>query len=118
MSTDSLASKRVISNKREFSLKSFFLQLELLLILILVFVIFFNGVLSPYFLNVDSILGSSMTFLDKAFIVFPMVLIMIMREIDISVGSTVALSAVIMSVLYTVSVSMTGAIIICVIVVV
>ena len=116
MSTDSLASKRVISNKREFSLKSFFLQWEWLLILILVFVIFFNGVLSPYFLNVDSILGSSMTFLDKAFIVFPMVLIMIMREIDISVGSTVALSAVIMSVLYNAGVPMAAAIIICLLV--
>ncbi|MEJ8778207.1 ABC transporter permease [Pseudogracilibacillus sp. ICA-222130] len=116
MSTDSLASKRIISNKREFSLKNFFLQWEWLLILILVFVIFFNGFLSPYFLNIDSILGSSMTFLDKAFIVFPMVLIMIMREIDISVGSTVALSAVIMSVLYNAGVPMVAAIIICLLV--
>src|SRR5699024_8865838 len=116
MSTDSLASKRVIYNKREFSLKSFFLQWEWLLILILVFVIFFNGVLSPYFLNVDSILGSSMTFLDKSFIVFPMVLIMIMREIDISVGSTVAFSAVTMGVLYNVGVPMSIAVLICVLV--
>src|SRR5699024_9130866 len=106
MSTDSLASKRVISNKREFSLKSIFLQCEWLLILNLVFVILFNGVLSSYIFYVDSILGLSMTFLDKAFIVFPMVLFRIKREIDICVGSTVAVSAVIMSVLYNAGVPM------------
>lgn len=41
-----------------------------------------------------------MTFLDKAFIVLPMVFIMILGDIDISVASIVALSSVIMADLY------------------
>lgn len=116
MARNNPISTRTILNKREFSWKTFFLQWEWLLILILVLILMMNSLISPYFLNFNSITGSTMTFLDKAFIVFPMVLIMIMREIDISVGSTVALSAVTMGVLFSAGVPMIVAIIICLLV--
>lgn len=54
-----------------------------------------------------------MTFLDKAFMVFPMVMIMILRDIDISVSSTVALASVVMAHLYTLGVPMELAVVIC-----
>lgn len=75
-----------------------------------------NSSISPYFLNTQSILDSTMTFLDKAFIVFPMVMIMIMREIDISVGSTVALSSVVMATAYGAGLPMGLAIVLCLLV--
>nr|WP_106782298.1 ABC transporter permease [Lysinibacillus timonensis] len=89
-----------LASEKEFSLKSFFLQWEWLLIFILLLVFIVNSILSPYFLNTDSLLGATTTFLDKAYIVFPMAFIMIMRDIDISVGSTVALSSVVMATVY------------------
>lgn len=91
---------RHLSNKKNFSWKSFFLQWEWLLIIILLSVFIINSNLSPYFFNLDSLLNAPMTFLDKAFIVFPMALIMILRDIDISVGSIVALSSVVMATVY------------------
>jgi rhamnose transport system permease protein len=48
----------------------------------------------------DIILSAPMNFLDKAFIVFPMMMVIILGRIDISVASNVALSAVLMAVLY------------------
>ncbi|MEE8441630.1 MAG: ABC transporter permease, partial [Spirochaetia bacterium] len=55
-------------------------------------------------------------FLDKAFIVFPMMLVMILGRIDISVASTVALSAVIMAVAYNAGLPMPLAIVLCLVV--
>ncbi|MCF6411393.1 ABC transporter permease [Pseudalkalibacillus salsuginis] len=91
---------RTISGEREFTWKKFFLQWEWMLVLILISIFMMNSSISPYFFNFINIADATMTFLDKAFIVFPMVMIMIMREIDISVGSTVALSSVVMAMLY------------------
>lgn len=116
MEKNDYINNRIILNKREFSWKTYFLQWEWLLVLILALIIVVNSTLSPYFLNYNSITGATMTFLDKSFIVFPMVLIMIMREIDISVGSTVALSAVTMGVLYNAGVPMILALLICILV--
>ncbi|WP_226037454.1 ABC transporter permease [Aquibacillus saliphilus] len=93
-------STRTINNTQEFSWKRFFLQWEWMLVALIIIIFLINSSISPYFLNYLSISDATMTFLDKAFIVFPMVMIMIMREIDISVGSTVALSSVVMASLY------------------
>ncbi|MEX3622098.1 ABC transporter permease [Viridibacillus arvi] len=93
---------RKLEAHKPFSTKQFFLQWEWLLVLILIGVMALNTLLSPYFLNVTSLRDATMIFLDKSFIVFPMAFIMIMREIDISVGSTVALSSVVMATAYNV----------------
>ncbi|WP_046174279.1 ABC transporter permease [Domibacillus indicus] len=109
--------QRTLEADRPFSAKQFFLQWEWLLAFILIGVIALNTSLSPYFLNISSLRDATMVFLDKAFIVFPMALIMIMRDIDISVGSTVALSSVVMAVAYnSLGVPMGAAVVICLIV--
>ncbi|WP_088105629.1 ABC transporter permease [Halalkalibacter urbisdiaboli] len=109
--------QRRLSHKQEFSLKNFFFQWEWVLIFVLLFVMIINTNLSPYFLNAAGLRDATMIFLDKAFIVFPMVMIMILRDIDISVGSTVALSSVVMATLYNnVGVPMEVAVIICLLV--
>lgn len=104
---------RLVQNKKPFSLKSFFFQWEWLLVLIFIAVNLFNASLSPYYLNFDNLRDATMSFLDKAFIVLPMVLVMILGDIDISVASTVALSSVIMADLYSMGVPMELAIVIC-----
>ncbi|MBT2720530.1 ABC transporter permease [Bacillus sp. ISL-46] len=100
-------------NKKSFSLKSFFLQWEWLLVLLFILVNIINTSLSPYYLDFNSLRDATMTFLDKAFMVFPMVLIIILRDIDISVASIVALASVIMAHLYTLGVPMELAVVIC-----
>ncbi|MED4783798.1 ABC transporter permease [Brevibacillus choshinensis] len=105
--------KRVIIGSKEFSWKTFFLQWEWMLVLIFILVNVINTNLSPYYLNADSLRDATMTFLDKAFIVLPMVFVIILGDIDISVASIVALSSVVMADLYTMGVPMGPAVVIC-----
>lgn len=91
---------RVITNKQEFGWKRFFFQWEWMLVLLFILIHLMNAYLSSYYFNTDSLRDATMTFLDKAFIVLPMVFVMILGDIDISVASTVALSSVIMADLY------------------
>lgn len=108
---------RKLEAHKPLTFKSFFLQWEWLLVLIFMAVLIMNTLISPYFLNITSLRDATMIFLDKSFIVFPMAFIMIMREIDISVGSTVALSSVMMATAYNVlGMPMEIAIIICLVV--
>jgi len=75
-----------------------------------------NGALTPFYLNANNLIGATMTFLDKAFIVLPMAFVIILADIDISVASTVALSSVIMAVLYNSGMPMGLAMIVCLLV--
>lgn len=103
--------RRIIA-KQDFTLKGFFFQWEWMLILIFIIVNIINANLSPYYLNFENLRDATMTFLDKAFIVLPMAFILILGEIDISVGSIVALTSVIMATLYNAGVPMELAIMI------
>lgn len=107
---------RVIADQKPFDWKAFFIRWEWMLVAIFILVNIINANLSPYYLDFYNLRDATMAFLDKAFIVFPMVMIMILRDIDISVGSTVALSSVIMADLYQMGVPMGLAMIICLIV--
>lgn len=84
-----------------------------MLILLFLIVNVINTNLSPFYLDSVGLRDATMTFLDKAFMVFPMVMIMILRDIDISVSSTVALASVVMAHLYTLGVPMELAVVIC-----
>ena len=69
---------------------------ETVLALLLIATIVMNSLLSPYFLDVDNLFDSTYTFSEKAMIALPMSLLIISREIDVSVASIIALSAVLM----------------------
>jgi len=92
--------EKTLSIEKTWSWKQFFLQWEWLLALILVLVHVINSLISPYYLNVGTFLNAPMNFLDKAFIVFPMMMVIALGRIDISVASNVALTSVLMAVLY------------------
>lgn len=55
-----------------------------------------NALASPYFLNIWNLSDATFNFTEKAIIVLPMAMLIIAREIDLSVASTIALSSTIM----------------------
>ncbi len=50
----------------------------------------------PYFLNIWNLSDATFTFTEKAIVVLPMAMLIIAREIDLSVASTMALSSTVM----------------------
>lgn len=103
---------RNIESDRKFNLRSFILQWEWLLVLLLVAINVMNIFLSPNYWDFNSIMSAIQMFLDKAILVFPMMLVILLGDIDISVASTMALSGVIMGVSYQAGVPMPLAIVI------
>jgi rhamnose transport system permease protein len=92
--------EKTLSTEKPWNWKHFFFQWEWLLAVIFILVHIINSVISPYYLNANTFLNAPMNFLDKAFIVFPMMMVIILGNIDISVASNVALSSVLMAVLF------------------
>ena len=91
---------KTLKTEKPWSWRNFFFQWEWLLAIIFVLVQVINSSISPYYLNIGTFLNAPMNFLDKAFIVFPMMMVIILGRIDISVASNVALTSVLMGVLY------------------
>ncbi len=84
-----------------------------MLVLIFIIINIINASITEYYLDAGSLLDATMSFLDKSFMVLPMVFVIILGEIDISVGSTLALSSVVMGVLFSKGVPMPAAVIAC-----
>lgn len=93
-------SSRTILNERPFSARRFFLQWEWMLVVLFLMVNVMCASLSPNYLVFDNIMSAVQMFSDKAILVFPMMLVILLGDIDISIASTMALSAVIMGVSY------------------
>ena len=66
----------------------------LALVLVLEFVLF--SMLSPYFLDVDTLSDATFNFTERALVALPLALLIIAGEIDISVAAIIALSSVAM----------------------
>jgi rhamnose transport system permease protein len=113
---DSRVQEIEISAHKEWSWRTFFFQWEWLLVVVLLLVVAANTWLSPYFLTLSTFINTPATFLDKGFMVFPMMLVIILGRIDISVASTVALSAVIMAVSFNAGLPMPLAVMLCLLV--
>lgn len=72
------------------------LRWEVILLAILAAICVFNALASPYFLNLYNLFDSTQIFSEKAILALSMTLILIVRDIDLSVASIIALvSAVI-----------------------
>lgn len=99
------------------SVFKFLLKWESILFIIFILLNVVNSMISPYYLSFNGLMDASLSFLDKSFIVFPMAMIILIGEIDISVAATVALSSVLMGVSYNAGngVSMVAAIAICIV---
>ena len=66
---------------------------ELILFLVLILVFFINSNISPYFLDLVNLVDSTFLFSEKAIVALIMTLIIISRQIDLSVASIISISA-------------------------
>ena len=96
-------SGRTISAVRERSLKSLMFRWEFLLVLIFVGVNAMNISISPYYLDAYNLFTNINGFLTKALIALPMAYILLLGDIDLSVGGNVCLSATILGIVYNAS---------------
>ncbi len=79
---------------RRFS--DFALRWETILVGLLVLSVVVNSLLSPYFLDLYNLLDSTFNFSEKAIIALGMALLIMVREIDLSVAAIVALCSLLM----------------------
>jgi rhamnose transport system permease protein len=89
-------SRHVIADRQPARLKAVLGQWESLLALLLVMVFTGNALLQPNFLDLGNLLDGTSAFSEKALIALPMALLILCREIDISVAGNLALSSVAM----------------------
>ena len=97
---------------RERYFKSTFVRWESLLVLMFIAVNIMNVTISPNYLKADNLFTAISNFLVKGFIAFPMAYILVLGEIDLSVGAVVALSATLLGVSYNAGVPMGLAVVI------
>lgn len=87
--------------KRQLSPAAILMRWELLLVLLLIIAGAINTSLSPYFLDTRNLFDMTFNFMEKSIIALPMMFITISGNIvDLSVASTLAMSAVLMAVSY------------------
>lgn len=89
-------SRYTVLDKPPATLKSLLARRETLLVLMLVLVFAVNGALLPAFLDPYNLADGTFNFSEKALIALPMALLIICREIDISVSGILALASVAM----------------------
>ncbi len=107
--------KRKILVTKEKTFSSIFLRWEFLLILLFLGVNIMNASISSNYLDANNLFTAINTFLARGFIAFPMAYILVLGDIDLSVGSTVALSATVLAVSYNAGVPMAVAIMLAVV---
>lgn len=91
-------SGRVIIAEQKFSLNKLLLRWETFLVLVFVLINIMNINISDRYWSINGLFNATSTFLYVAFLVLPMCFILLIGEIDISVGSQVALAAVLLGV--------------------
>jgi len=74
-------------------LRDIILRWEVILIILLALTIVVNTIVSPYFLDVFNLADATFNFSEKAIIALAMALLILVREIDLSVAAIVALAA-------------------------
>lgn len=106
-------SGRTIEYIRQKSAKEFLLRWETLLVVIFLAVNVMNIRLSPNYLNAYNLFTNINNFLVKGFIALPMAYILLLGDIDLSVGANVCLSATILGITYNATGSIWLAILAC-----
>lgn len=93
-------SGRTILESKQTTLKSLLLRWEGLLVLIFLAVNVMNVCISPYYLNARNLFTNINNFMDKALIALPMAFILLIGDIDLSVGGNICLSATVLGIVY------------------
>lgn len=85
-----------VADRRKAAAADFWLRWEVLLLVLLAVVMLVNSRLSPWFLDYYNLLDSTFNFSEKAIMALSMTLIIVTRDIDLSVASIIALASVFM----------------------
>ena len=93
-------SGRTISNVKEHSFKQLLMRWESLLVLIFLAVNVMNICISPYYLNARNLFTNINNFMNTALIALPMAFVLLLGDIDLSVGGNVCLSATMLGIVY------------------
>lgn len=96
-------SGRTISNVKDRSLKSLMVRWEFLLLLIFLGVNIMNACLTPFYLNATNLFTNINGFMVKGIIALPMAFVLLLGDIDLSVGGNVCLSATVLGIVYNVT---------------
>jgi rhamnose transport system permease protein len=89
-----------IGERKPFSTRSLFIRWELILIVLIAIVTIINSNISPYFLKTSVLFNMTFNFMELGIIVLIMSFIIIIGQIDLSVGSTMAMSSAVMGISY------------------
>ncbi|MFN8830350.1 MAG: ABC transporter permease [Labrys sp. (in: a-proteobacteria)] len=93
MSESAAPSRYQVADRPPWRLSDFLLRWETILVILLAAVIIINTSISPYFLDLYNLADATYNFSEKAIIALPMALLILVREIDLSVAAIVALAA-------------------------
>ncbi|MDB2448685.1 ABC transporter permease [bacterium] len=89
-------SHSAVPNRLSGNWRHYLLRWETFLLLVAALVFLFNSFASPYFLDPWNLSDATFNFTEKAIIALPMAMLIICREIDLSVASIIALASVAM----------------------
>ncbi len=96
MSLDDPPRSDEIAERRKFRLADGLLRWEVILVVLLIAVVAVNAAISPYFLDVDNLSDATFNFSEKAIVALAMTLLVLVREIDLSVAAIIALASLVM----------------------
>ena len=85
--------RQPIADNAPWSLADLLLRWESILVFLLALVIFGNTFFSPYFLDIYNLSDATLNFSEKAIVALPMALLILVREIDLSVAAIVAVAS-------------------------
>ena len=80
----------IVLDRPPFNLRNYLLRWESILVMLLAAVVIINTWISPYFLDVYNLSDATFNFSEKAIIALAMALLIISREIDLSVAANIA----------------------------
>ena len=85
--------KNKIPENPPFKLLNILYKKEFILLMVLLSIIIINSNVTPYFLDLYNLIDSTFLFSEKAIIALSMTLVVIARQIDLSVASIIAVSS-------------------------
>ena len=88
-----VATRQAIADAAPRRLSDWLLRWETILVALLVIVIVGNTAISPYFLDIYNLSDATYNFSEKAIVALAMALLIITREIDLSVAAIIALAS-------------------------
>ena len=91
-----LSNRYEVADRPPFSLADVLLRWESILVLLLAAVIVVNTWISPYFLDVYNLSDATFNFSEKAIVALAMALLIIARDIDLSVAAIIAVASLAM----------------------